>query len=133
MAVWLVCCIDQRKYYGLLICIQLLKGHFVVMVSHSFILIPHAGQLSSTTSDAHGRGASTESRHSVEEQSTPPVKRKCTHDEENIMAAIPGIEQELVQPHLILTFLSLGQSKPPVQPLMYQSSLAFTHVAERPS
>ena len=102
------------------------------MVSHSFIFIPHAGQLSSTTSGAHGRGTSTESRHSAEEQRTPPVKRKCTHDEEDIMAAIPGIEQESVQPHLILTFLS-GQCKPPVQPFMYQSSLPFKHVAERPS
>ena len=92
----------------------------------------HTGELSSTTSGVHGRDASTESRHSVEEQSTPPAKRKCTRNED-IMAAIPGIEQESVQPHLILTFLLLGQRKPPVQPFMYQSSLAFKHVAERPS
>ena len=88
------------------------------------------GEHSSISPDAHGRGTSTESRHSVEEQSTPPVKRKGTCDED-IMAAIPGIGS--VQPHLILTFLLLGQRKPPVQPFMYQSSLAFTHVAERPS
>ena len=88
----------------------------------------YTGELSSISPRAHGRGASTESRHSVEEQSTPPVKRKCTRDED-IMAAIPGIESV----HLILTFLSLGQHKPPVQPFMYQSSLAFTHLAERPS
>ena len=93
----------------------------------------YTGELSSISPGAHGRGASTESRHSVEEQSTPPVKRKCTHNEEDIMAAIPGIEQESVQPHLMLTFLSLGQCKPPVQPFMYQSSLPFKHVAERPS
>ena len=80
------------------------------MVSHSFIFIPHAGQLSSTTSGAHGRGTSTESRHSVEEQSTPPVKRKCTHDEEDIMAAIPGIEKESVQPHLIFPLVGAAQA-----------------------
>ena len=80
------------------------------MVSHSFIFIPHAGQLSSTTSGAHGRGTSTESRHSVEEQSTPPVKRKCTHDEEDIMAAIPGIEQESVQPQFIFPSTRCGSA-----------------------
>ena len=94
------------------------------MVSHSFIFIPHAVQLSSTSSCAQGRSASTESRHSVGEQTTPPAKRKCTHDEQDIMAAIPGIESV----HLILTFLSLGQCKPPVQPLVYQSSLAHLHM-----
>ena len=42
----------------------------------------HTGELSTITSGAHGRSASTESRHSVEEQSTPPAKRKCIHDED---------------------------------------------------
>ena len=70
----------------------------------------HTGELSSITRSAHGRATSNESSHSVEEQSTPPVKRKCTRDED-IMAAIPGIEQESVQPHLILTFLSLGAAQ----------------------
>ena len=31
---------------------------------------------------AHGRDASTESRHSVEEESAPAVKRKCVRDED---------------------------------------------------
>ena len=34
------------------------------------------------SSGAHGRDGSTEPRHSVEEQSTPAVKRKCTRDED---------------------------------------------------
>ena len=42
----------------------------------------HTGEFLSITLGAHGRGASTESRHSVEEQSTPAVKRKRTHDED---------------------------------------------------
>ena len=110
------------------------REHFVVIMATPAIILSHfpltTGELSSITPSAHGRGASPESRHSVEEQTTPPVKRKCTRDED-IMAVIPGIES--VQPHLILTFLSLGQHKPPVQLFMYQSSLEFTHIAERPS
>ena len=34
------------------------------------------------SSGAHGRGISTESRHSVEEQGTPAMKRKCICDED---------------------------------------------------
>ena len=42
----------------------------------------HTGELLSTSSGAHGRDALTESRHSIEEQSTPAVKRKCIRDED---------------------------------------------------
>ena len=47
----------------------------------------HTGRLSSITT-----GTSTESMHSVEEQSTPPVKRKCIHDE-YVTTPTSGLEQ----------------------------------------
>ena len=67
----------------------------------------HTGELSSTTSGTHGRGASTESRHSVEDQNIPPAKRKCTRDED-IMAAIPGIES--VQPYCYFPLVGAVQA-----------------------
>ena len=67
----------------------------------------HTGELSSISPGAHGRAASTESRHSVEEQSIPPVKRKCTRDED-IMAAIPGIES--VQPYPYFPLVGAAQA-----------------------
>ena len=48
----------------------------------------HTGELLSMSSGAHGRDAPTESRHSVEEQSAPAVKRKCTRDEEQSTPAV---------------------------------------------
>ena len=42
----------------------------------------HTEELSSMSSGAHGRDGPTEPRHSVEEQSTLAVKRKCTRDKD---------------------------------------------------
>ena len=42
------------------------------------------GGLLNTTSGAHGGGGSVESRDGGEELSTPAVKRKCVHKEDNV-------------------------------------------------
>ena len=75
-----------------------------IILSH-FPFYP--GELSSISPGARGRGTSTESRHSVEEQSIPPAKRKCTRDED-IMAAIPGIES--VQPYCYFPLIGSAQA-----------------------
>ena len=109
------------------------REHFVVTVATPAIILSHfpfyTGELSSISSGAHGRGASTESRRSVEEESTPPLKRKCTRDED-IMAAIPGIES--VQPYPYFPLVGVTQASCSA---IHVSIIlgTFTHIAERPS
>ena len=86
----LVCSVEETKIvYSLLSCVQhmllewMLDCHGNRPQKTILFHFPfHTGELSNTSSDAHGRDAPTESRHSNEEQSTPAVKRKCTRDED---------------------------------------------------
>ena len=88
-----------------------MKGTLCITVATPAIILSHfpfyIGELSSMSPGAHGRGASTESRHSAEEQTTPAVKRTCTRDED-IMAAIPGIES--VQPYCYFSLVGAVQA-----------------------
>ena len=52
---------------------------FVVCANHENIFTT---KIYGMSSGAHGRDALTESRHSVEEESAPAVKRKCIRDED---------------------------------------------------
>ena len=56
------------------------RGYLFVMVTDPR---NHTGKLSSTSSGAHGRDAPTKSRHSIEEESAPAVKRKCIREHQD--------------------------------------------------
>ena len=56
----------------------------------------HTGEVSSITTGVHGRrGESLESRHSVEEQSTPAVKRTCLLDEDIVSPTLHSEKQSV--------------------------------------
>ena len=63
--------------------------------TQTFSFFPLTGQLLSTTSGAHGEGASVESRDGGEELSTPVVKHRCMHDEDS-SSLVPDLEREPV-------------------------------------
>ena len=55
----------------------------------------HTGEVSSITTGVHGRGESLESRHSVEEQNTPAVKRTCLLDEDIVSPTLHSEKQSV--------------------------------------
>ena len=88
VAIRLVCSIEKTSHVVCSAYAYLLKG---ILGCHGNCMTPetilfhfpfHTDELSSTSSGTHGRDALTESRHSIEEESAPAVKRKCTRDED---------------------------------------------------